>query len=416
MNAASHLQQQQQHGMTPPPMPREAQRRKTIATATATTGAAEFGLGLDESGTSRSTPLRSNSMGTASASASASASALTAKTAGSQQQVLRHRILNRIHGPLHVPPFNADGDNNGVPATVSRELIVRHGIMDRISRSNDTTPADADADGGATSGNTTLTMNLPRPDSRRRPSRRSSVPASFGGGAVTSMNTEAQRRKTIATATATTEATEFDRSSGTASASASASTTKTAASQQVLRHRILNRIHGQSHVPPIKADGGKNGTPLTVSRELVRHRIMHRIHSQLRPINEQDGNKKIGIVSRSIAPTRFLPFVLGLAVVICIRLIGRTKDPPNLATDLAKRSLRGSAGKSPETTSVAASPLSRQDPWALALGRTKQKGANSSSAGGGSDDEKDEAYMPAHLAELLVRDGVPKQAAGPQSF
>ena len=425
MNAASHLQQQQ-HGMTPPPMPREAQRRKTTATATATTGAVEFGLGLDESGTSRSTPLRSNSMGTA--SASASASALTAKTAGSQQQVLRHRILNRIQGPLHVPPFNADGDNNGVPATVSQELIVRHSIMDRISRSNDTIPADADADGGATPGNTTLTMNLPRPDSRPR---RSSVPASFGGGAVTSTNTadylqqqhgmmppprEAQRRKTIATATATTEAAEFDHSSGTASASASASTTKTAASQQVLRHRILNRIHGQSHVPPIKADGGKNGTPLTVSRELVRHRIMHRIHSQLRPINEQDGNKKIGIVSRSIAPTRFLPFVLGLAVVICIRLIGRTKDPPNLATDLAKRSLRGGAGKSPETTSVAASPLSRQDPWALALGRTKQKGANSSSAGGGSGDEKDEAYMPAHLAELLVRDGVPKEAAGPQSF
>ena len=223
---------------------------------------------------------------------------------------------------------------------------------------------------------------------------------------------EAHRRKTIATTTATTEAADFDHSMGTASASAS--TTKTAVSQQVLRHRILNRIHGQ--LPSNNADGGKNGTPLTVSRELVRHRIMHRIHSHLRPINEHDGNKKVGVVPRSIAPTRFLPFVLGLAVVITIRLLGGTKDPPNLATDLAKRSLRGGAGKSPEATSVAASPLSRQDPWALGLGSAKQKGANSSSADGDGDDEKEEAYMPAHLAELLVRDGVPKQAAGPQSF
>ena len=31
-------------------------------------------------------------------------------------------------------------------------------------------------------------------------------------------------------------------------------------------------------------------------------------------------------------------------------------------------------------------------------------------------DEDNEAYMPAHLSELLVRDGVPKQAPGPQSF
>ncbi len=408
MNAAGHLQQQQ-HGMM---MPREAQRRKTIATATATTGAAEFG------GTSRSTQLRSNSMGAASASASAS----TAKTAVSQQQVLRHRILNRIHGQVYVPPINADGDgdNNGAPATVSQELV-RHSIMDRISLSNDATQADADAEGGAAaSGNTT--MNLPRPDSRHRPSRRSSVPASFGGGAVAPVNAadhlqqprEANRRKTIATATATTEAAEFDHSMGTALASAAASPTKTAASQQVLRHRILNRIHGP--LPSINADGGKNGTPLTVSRELVRLRIMHRIHSHLRPINDQDGNKKVGIVPRSNAPTRFLPLVLGLAVIITIRLFRGTKDPPNLATDLTKRSLRGGAGKNPEATSVAASPLSRQDPWDLGLGRMKQNGANSSSADGDSDDEKEEAYMPAHLAELLVRDGVPKQAAGPQSF
>ena len=74
------------------------------------------------------------------------------------------------------------------------------------------------------------------------------------------------------------------------------------------------------------------------------------------------------------------------------------------------------AATATEATSVAASPLSRQDPWALGLGSEKQKGANSSSADGDGDDEKEEAYMPAHLAELLVRDGVPKQAAGPQSF
>jgi len=291
VNAADHLQQQQQqqqHGMMPPPMPREAQRRKSIATATATTGAAEFG------GTSRSTQLRSNIMGAASASASAS----TANAAVSQQQVLRHRILNRIHGQLHVPPINADGggDNNGAPATVSRELL-RHtsSIMDRISLSNDATQADADAEGGAARTSSNTTMNLPRPDSRHRPSRRSTVPASFGGGAA-SMNAadhlqqprEAHRRKTIATTTATTEAADFDHSMGTASASAS--TTKTAVSQQVLRHRILNRIHGQ--LPSINADGGKNGTPLTVSRELVRHRIMHRIHSHLRPINSTMATKR----------------------------------------------------------------------------------------------------------------------------
>ena len=126
--------------------------------------------------------------------------------------------------------------------------------------------------------------------------------------------------------------------------------------------------------------------------------------------------------------------VLGLAVLISLLirvLFGGSKDPSNLATASATtENFVGDAGQSSESISATAPPLSSQNPWRA--NTDWQKGGNNSSGRGGGDENKDvdndtdgnvenendknEAYIPAHLSELLVKDGVPKQAPGPQSF
>ena len=149
---------------------------------------------------------------------------------------------------------------------------------------------------------------------------------------------------------------------------------------------------------------------------------------------------------RSIVPRRLLLLsvqVLGLAVLISLLmrvLFGRSTDPSHPAAksnELVKENLVGDAGKSPAAISAAAPPLSSQNPWRTNTSR--QKGGNTIAGGDGNildgesdtdtgeklrqgkndkneNDEDNEAYMPAHLSELLVKDGVPKQAPGPQSF
>ena len=141
---------------------------------------------------------------------------------------------------------------------------------------------------------------------------------------------------------------------------------------------------------------------------------------------------------RSIAPRRLLLLivqVLGLAVLISLLmrvLFGRSKGSSHLGMpDMADESHLRNAGSDPAAISAAAPPLSSQNPWRA--NTSKQKGGNSPGTEGGEKnifegdtdtgvgnendkDEDNEAYMPAHLSELLVRDGVPKQAPGPQSF
>lgn len=135
-------------------------------------------------------------------------------------------------------------------------------------------------------------------------------------------------------------------------------------------------------------------------------------------------------------PRRFLlgVQVLGLAVLISLlmhvvfgRRTGAASTP--LASTDRLDATSNNAGNDPVSTSsvaMAVPPLSSQNPWRT--NKERQKGEENMSEGSETvndghlqpdDSEKyedHEAYMPAHLSELLVRDGIPKQAPGPQSF
>ena len=132
---------------------------------------------------------------------------------------------------------------------------------------------------------------------------------------------------------------------------------------------------------------------------------------------------------------------LGLAVLVSLLirvLFGRSTRTASTPLALASAGLSDAtrnAGNDPLSTSsvaMAAPLLSSQNPWRANEDRQRQNDGNAMASGGderifdrdnGNDandenenEQEDEAYMPVHLSALLVRDGVPKHAPGPQSF